>query len=84
MVCMAHRVAAKCECLLEVKKLCACLDSLKQCDGGTVIAQIYQPQGVLTCVDLVTVLYQPEGGSLMMYTVDNTWLGYRGNDLFLD
>ena len=29
-------------------------------------------QGVLTCVDLVRVHYQPEGGSLMMYTVDNT------------
>ena len=28
--------------------------------------------GVLTCVDLVKVHYQPEGGSLMMYTVDNT------------
>ena len=28
--------------------------------------------GVLACVDLVTVRYQPEGGSLMMYTVDNT------------
>ena len=24
------------------------------------------------CVDLVRVDYQPEGGSLMMYTVDNT------------
>ena len=24
------------------------------------------------CVDLVRVHYQPEGGSLMMYTVDNT------------
>ena len=76
MVYMAHRVAAKCKCLLEVKKLCACLDSVEQCNGGIVIAQIYQPQGVLTCVDLVTVHYQPEGGSLMMYTVDNTWLGY--------
>ena len=29
-------------------------------------------QGVLACVDLVRVDYQPEGGSLMMYTVDNT------------
>ena len=29
-------------------------------------------QGVLTCVDLVKVHYQPEGGSLMMYTVDTT------------
>ena len=29
-------------------------------------------QGVLMCVNLVTVHYQPEGGSLMMYTVDNT------------
>ena len=74
MVYMAHRVAAKCKCLLKVKKLCACLDSVKQCDGGTVIAQIYQPQGVLTCVDLVTVRYQPEGGSLMMYTVDMQYL----------
>ena len=24
------------------------------------------------CVDLVRVHYQPEGGSLMVYTVDNT------------
>ena len=29
-------------------------------------------KGVLMCVDLVRVHYQPEGGSLMMYTVDNT------------
>ena len=29
-------------------------------------------QGVLMCVDHVRVDYQPEGGSLMMYTVDNT------------
>ena len=29
-------------------------------------------QGLLTCVDVVTVRYQPEGGSLMMYTVSNT------------
>ena len=29
-------------------------------------------QGLLTCVDLVRVHYQPEGGSLMMYTVSNT------------
>ena len=29
-------------------------------------------QGVSMCVDLVRVDYQPEGGSLMMYTVDNT------------
>ena len=29
-------------------------------------------QGVPMCVDLVTVHYQPEGGSLMMYTVSNT------------
>ena len=29
-------------------------------------------QGVLMCVDLVRVHYQPEGGSLMMYTVDYT------------
>ena len=29
-------------------------------------------QGLLTCVDLVRVHYQPEGGSLMMYTVNNT------------
>ena len=29
-------------------------------------------QGVPICVDLVRVDYQPEGGSLMMYTVDNT------------
>ena len=32
----------------------------------------WSPQGVLTCVDYVTVHYQPEGGSLMMYTVGNT------------
>ena len=29
-------------------------------------------EGVLTCVDLVRVHYQPEGDSLMMYTMDNT------------
>ena len=29
-------------------------------------------QGVLMCVDLVRVDYQPEGGFLMSYTVDNT------------
>ena len=29
-------------------------------------------QGVLMCVDLVRVHYQPEGGSQMMYTVNNT------------
>ena len=29
-------------------------------------------QGVIMCVDIVTVQYQPEGGSLMMYTVGNT------------
>ena len=29
-------------------------------------------QGLLMCVDLVRVRYQPEGGSLMMYTVSNT------------
>ena len=29
-------------------------------------------QGVPMCVDLVRVHYQPEGGSLMMYTVENT------------
>ena len=29
-------------------------------------------EGVLICVDLVIVDYQLEGGSLMMYTVDNT------------
>ena len=28
-------------------------------------------QGVPMCVDLVRVHYQPEGGSLMMYTVEN-------------
>ena len=32
----------------------------------------WSPQGVPMCVDLVRVPYQPEGGSLMMYTVDNT------------
>ena len=29
-------------------------------------------QGVLMCIDVVRVLYQPEGGSQMMYTVSNT------------
>ena len=29
-------------------------------------------QGVPMCIDRVKVRYQPEGGSLMMYTVDNT------------
>ena len=29
-------------------------------------------EGELLCLDSVTVDYQPEGGSLMMYTVDNT------------
>ena len=29
-------------------------------------------QGVLKCVDYVTVHYQSEGGSLVMYTMDNT------------
>ena len=29
-------------------------------------------QGLPLCVDLVRVDYQPEGGSLMMYTVSNT------------
>ena len=29
-------------------------------------------QGVPMCVELVRVRYQPEGGSLMMYTVNNT------------
>ena len=28
-------------------------------------------QGLLMCLDSVRVDYQPEGGSLMMYTVDN-------------
>ena len=32
----------------------------------------WSPQGVLMCVDYVTVQYRPEGGSLVMYTVDNT------------
>ena len=32
----------------------------------------WSPQGVPMCVDLVRVDYRPEGGSLMMYTVDNT------------
>ena len=27
---------------------------------------------IQTCVDLVRVDYQPEGGSLMMYTIENT------------
>ena len=29
-------------------------------------------QGVVVCVNNVTVDYRPDGGSLMMYTVDNT------------
>ena len=29
-------------------------------------------QGVPMCIDLVGVYYQPDGGSLMMYMVDNT------------
>ena len=29
-------------------------------------------QGVVVCVNNVTVHYQPEGGSLMIHTVDNT------------
>ena len=29
-------------------------------------------QGLLTCVDLVRIHYQPQRGSVMMYTVDNT------------
>ena len=29
-------------------------------------------QGVVVCVNNVTVDYQPEGGSLMIHTVDNT------------
>ena len=29
-------------------------------------------QGVLMCIDLVRVHYQPEGGSLMIHTVDST------------
>ena len=29
-------------------------------------------QGLLICVDLVRVHYQPEGGSRIMYTVGNT------------
>ena len=28
--------------------------------------------GVPMCIDLVRVRYRPEGGSLMMYTMDNT------------
>ena len=36
------------------------------------VAWEWSRQGVLMCVDLVRVHYQPEGGSLMMYTVDNT------------
>ena len=32
----------------------------------------WSPQGVPMCVDLVRVHYHPEGGSLIMYTVDNT------------
>ena len=31
----------------------------------------WSDQGVLMCLDSVRVDYQPEGGSLMMYTVDS-------------
>ena len=42
-------------------------------DNTTVrVSWQWSHQDVLTCVDLVRVHYQPEGGSLMMYTVDNT------------
>ena len=32
----------------------------------------WSDEGLLTCVDLVRVRYQPGGGSLMIYTMDNT------------
>ena len=32
---------------------------------------VWSGQGVLMCLDSVRVDYRPEGGSLMMYTVDN-------------
>ena len=32
----------------------------------------WSPQGIPMCVDLVRVDYRPEGGSLMMYTVNST------------
>ena len=32
---------------------------------------VWSRQGLLTCLDSVRVDFQPEGGSLMMYTVDN-------------
>ena len=37
-----------------------------------IVSWQWSRQGVLMCVDLVRVHYQPEGGSLMMYTVGNT------------
>ena len=37
-----------------------------------IVSWEWSRQGVLMCVDLVRVHYQPEGGSLMMHTVDNT------------
>ena len=39
---------------------------------GVRVSWQWPRQGVLTCVDLVRVHYQPKEGSLMMYTVDNT------------
>ena len=37
-----------------------------------IVSWEWSRQGVLMCVDLVRVDYQPEGGSLIMHTVDNT------------
>ena len=37
-----------------------------------IVSWEWSHEGVPMCVDLVRVDYQPEGGSLMMYTVDNT------------
>ena len=39
---------------------------------GIGVSWEWSRQGVLMCVDIVRVHYQPEGGSLMSYTVDNT------------
>ena len=39
---------------------------------NTSIRVLWSHQGVPMCVDHVGVHYQPEGGSLMRYTVDNT------------
>ena len=39
---------------------------------GIRVSWEWSRQGVPMCLDLLRVHYQPEGGSLMMHTVDNT------------